>query len=288
MKILLFGAGGQLGKDIQRIFSGSDHVIPIAQSECDIRFFEPVKSVIDNNKPDIVINSAAMTDVPGCETQELAAFEVNALACKHLSLASKASGCSLLQISTDYVFDGNSKTPYTEDDITNPVNVYGVSKLSGEYFVKAYHDRFWIVRTCGLYGIHPNKGKKTNFVETMLKLAREKDVVRVVEDEILTPTFTLDLARQIKKLVSTNHYGVFHATNHGACSWYEFTRKIFELQSISTKLEPTTVKAFGSTVRRPAYSVLENKSLKELHIDTMSAWQNALAEYFEDRKNLKN
>jgi dTDP-4-dehydrorhamnose reductase len=167
----------------------------------------------------------------------------------------------------------------------SPLNVYGVSKLAGEHYIQAYCDKHFIVRTSGLYGIHPALGKKTNFVETMLNLAKERDTIKVVDDEVLSPTFTIHLAQQIKKLMATDHYGLYHATNDGACSWYDFTKKIFEFAKVNTKLEKTSVKEFGSPVRRPAYSVLENYNLKKRGLDIMKPWEEALSDYFLDKEN---
>ncbi len=288
MKILLFGAGGQLGMDIQRVFNPHHDVIAVDQSDCDIRNFADVEKLLMRHKPDAVINSAGMTDVPACETQDQDAFAVNALGAKNIAKACFSVRSKLLHISTDYVFDGQKKSPYIETDIPNPVNTYGISKLTGEFYIKAYHDQYWIVRSSGLYGIHPCLGKKSNFVETMLKLSREKSELNVVDDEILTPTFTLDLARQLEVLMSTNRYGVYHITNNGSCSWHTFATKIFELSGINIPVHKTSAAAFASPVKRPPYSVLENHALKILGLDRMKSWDEALAEYFIDRKNINN
>lgn len=284
-KILLIGANGQLGKDLIRVLSKEFNVVPVDVDKCDITDAAQVSKTFELHKPDIALSTAAWTDVPGCETNDKKAFEINALGAKYVAQACEKMSCKLLHISTDYVFDGKKNSPYVETDMPAPINVYGLSKLSGEYYVSAYCTKHFIVRTSGLYGIHPALGKKTNFVETMLNLAKEKNVIKVVDDEILTPTFTVHLAEQISVLLNTEHYGTYHATNDGACSWYQFTEKIFELANIKTKLERTTVKEFGSPVRRPAYSVLENQNLKKHGLDTMKKWQEALSDYFLDKEN---
>jgi dTDP-4-dehydrorhamnose reductase len=284
-KILLIGANGQLGKDLVRVLSHDFEMIPIDVDQCDITEPEQIHKAFDSNKPDLVINTAAWTDVPGCETNDRKAFEINALGAKNVAAACKKISAKLLHISTDYVFDGKKGTPYIESDLPAPLNVYGLSKLAGEHYVAAYCSQHFIVRTSGLYGIHPALGKKTNFVETMLKLAKEKDVIKVVDDEILTPTFTVHLALQIRALILTDHFGIYHATNDGACSWYQFTEKIFELANVRTRLERTSAKEFGSPVRRPMYSVFENHNLKKQGLNNMRTWEEGLSEYFMDREN---
>lgn len=284
-KILLIGANGQLGKDLIRVLSRDFHIVPVDVDQCDITDAAQVQKTFELHRPDIALSTAAWTDVPGCETNDKKAFEINALGAKHVAQASETVSCKLLHISTDYVFDGKKNSPYAETDMPAPLNVYGLSKLSGEYYVSAYCTKYFIVRTSGLYGIHPALGKKTNFVETMLNLAKEKSVIKVVDDEILTPTFTVHLAEQIRVLLPTNYYGTYHATNDGACSWYQFTEKIFEFANIKTKLEKTTVKEFRSPVRRPAYSVLDNQNLKKHRLDIMKKWEAGLSDYFLDKEN---
>ena len=284
-QILLIGANGQLGKDLIRVLSRDFRVISVDVDQCDITDGAQVQHMLELHKPNTVINTAAWTDVPACETNDKKAFSINALGAKHVAQACEKVSCKLLHISTDYVFGGEKNAPYVETDLPAPLNVYGLSKLTGEYYISAYCSRYFIVRTSGLFGIHPALGKKTNFVETMLNLSKEKNVIKVVDDEILTPTFTIHLAEQIRVLIPTPHYGIYHATNDGACSWYQFTEKIFELARIKTKLEKTTVKEFGSPVRRPAYSVLDNHNLKKLSLDRMKTWEEGLSDYFMDKEN---
>lgn len=285
MTILLWGGSGQLGKDIQRVLADQHHVIAISRSECDISDSAQVLSTTEKHRPDAIVNCAAMTDVPGCELHTEEAFTVNALAARHIADASRAVNAYLIHISTDYVFDGNKKTPYIESDLTAPVNTYGITKLAGDHFVNAYHPAAAVVRTSGLYGIFECCGKKTNFVETMLRLGRERAIVKVVDDEVLTPTYTRDLAGQIALMLNGKPAGIFHATNAGACSWYDFTQTIFSIAGYTTRLERTTVAAFGSPVRRPAYSVLENAALQKLGIDRMRPWQDALRAYMAERSD---
>lgn len=285
MRILLIGAKGQLGRDIDRVVRPFHSLTGIDQEDCDITNAIQIMECVQRAHPEIVINTAAWTDVPGCEKNDRKAFEINAIGAKYVAQACKTVNARLIHISTDYVFDGTKLSPYTESDTPRPVNAYGISKLAGEFYIQSILPQHQIIRTSGLYGIHENIGKKTNFVETMLRLGQEGGLVRVVQDEVLTPTYAYNLAEQILKLLDREIYGLFHATNQGYCSWYEFARKIFEFAGMKVSLEAVSVKDYASPVIRPAYSVLENTRLKELGIDIMNDWQTALKNYFNDRKN---
>ena len=189
----------------------------------------------------------------------------------------------MVHVSTDYVFDGVKRAPYVETDPPNPLNVYAMSKLAGEYAVLNAAGPHQVVRSSGLYGIRPCRAKGGNFIDTMFKLARERDEVRVVDDEVLTPTFTADLAAQIRILALEGPPGLYHATNHGSCSWYEFARLIFDLGNLRTPLSKTTVKEFAAPVRRPFYSVLDNAALAAAGLDRMRPWRDALTAYMRHR-----
>ncbi len=282
MKILVIGAGGQLGKDVVKIF-GEEEIIPLDLPEIDISKFDSVKRVIIAYKPNLVINTAAYTNVPGCEENPKKAFEVNSIGVRNLALLSLEHSIPLLHISTDYVFDGVKGEPYIETDTSNPLNTYGISKLAGEYYITSITSKYYIVRTSGLYGVHKSITKGTNFVETMLKLLREGDEIRVITDEVLTPTYTLDLARQIKLLIEKERYGLYHITNNGECSWYQFAREIFSYLGMDVIINETTQKEFPSKVRRPLYSVLKNRMLKKQGIDIMPDWRESLHSYLDVR-----
>jgi dTDP-4-dehydrorhamnose reductase len=188
-----------------------------------------------------------------------------------------------VHVSTDYVFDGAKRAPYVEGDRPNPLNVYGVSKLAGEYAVLNAGGEHQVVRSSGLYGVRPCRAKGGNFIDTMFRLAAERDEVRVVNDEVLTPTFTADLAGQIRTLALEGPPGLYHATNQGSCSWFEFAQAIFELGRLRTPLRPTSVAEFGAPVRRPFYSVLDNAALRAAGLDRMRPWREALADYMRQR-----
>jgi dTDP-4-dehydrorhamnose reductase len=188
----------------------------------------------------------------------------------------------LVHFSTDYVFDGQHDLPYTESDLPRPQNVYGVSKLAGEGLVALTWERSFVVRTCGLYGVAGSSGKGGNFVETMLKKAGEGNIVKVVRDQVLTPTFTRDLANVVPELIRTNSYGLYHISAEGQCSWYEFAAKVFELQGLKVDLKPVSTSEFPSPVRRPPYSVLSKQKLHAIGIH-MPQWQEGLKRYLEAR-----
>jgi len=282
MKVAIFGISGQLGSDVAAALSSHD-VIAVEHARADIRDEGAVMEAIASAAPDWVINCAAMTHVERCESEALAAFEINAGGARNVAVAAEAAGARLVHISTDYVFDGEKKSPYVEDDMPRPLNIYGSSKLSGEWGVRASSDRHVILRTSGIYGLNACRGKGTNFVETMIKRAQSGALTRVVTDEVLTPTFSVDLANQIRVIVEKDTPGgVYHATNAGSCSWFDFAREIFRHAGAAAPA-PVTAAEWNSPVRRPSYSVLENRALAALGIDVMPEWRDALSRYMSER-----
>lgn len=285
MKILLIGADGQLGTDIEKVIDKQE-LIPLTISDINVTNKENVSAIISKYKPDVVINTSAFTNVDDCEDHDEEAFAVNALGVKNLCVACKEADSALVHISTDYVFDGNKGKPYTESDIPNPGTVYGISKLAGEEYVRSMLKKYFLIRTCGLYGVAGCMGKGGgNFIESMLKLAKQKPVIRVVGDQVVSPTYTLDLARKINQLIRTEHYGLYHIANKGSCSWYEFAKKIFELTGTKVKLESATTDEFKSKARRPSFSALDNSNLRKLGLDDLRTWDKALEAYLAE-KNL--
>jgi dTDP-4-dehydrorhamnose reductase len=225
--------------------------------------------------------------VDDCEENDVAAFAVNAIGVKNLCLACKENNSVLVHISTDYVFDGKKGKPYLERDCPAPGTVYGISKLAGEYYVQYMLEKYFLIRTCGLYGVAGCMGKGGgNFIENMLKRAKDNKVLRVVKDEIVGPTYTYDLAKKISELIRTRHYGLYHVTNTGQCSWYDFAKKIFELTGTKVQLEAATSTEFKSKARRPAYSVLAHENLKNIGMNDMRAWDKALEAYLEEKQQL--
>lgn len=283
MKIAIFGIDGQLGTDLATAFESAD-IIPVPHDRVDITNEEGVSSALSSTSPDWVINAAAMTHVDRCETQAPPAFGINALGARNIARACSRSGARLIQISTDYVFDGKNETPYVEDDVPRPINVYGMTKLAGEMFVQDSCERHYIIRTSGLYGLANCRGKGTNFVETMLRLSKEHSELRVVMDERLTPTFTEDLAALLNLIVKNEPaFGVYHATNEGHCSWFDFATEIFRLTQLPIAVSGITSKEWGSPTRRPENSVLSSEKLASQAIDRMPDWHDALERYLSKR-----
>jgi dTDP-4-dehydrorhamnose reductase len=278
MKIAVIGANGQLGMDLRRTLS-AEAIVPLAHCDLDVSNSEQVDQVLDSACPDVVINTAAFHKVEECEKQPGISFAVNATGPRNLALACRRINAVLVHFSTDYVFDGGQQQPYTELDLPHPLNVYAVSKLAGEGMVSLTWSRHFIIRTCGLYGVAGSRGKGGNFVETMLKKAGEGVPIRVVNDQVLTPTFTGDLAAAVSQLIRTQAYGLYHVSAEGQCSWYEFARKIFELENLPVDSKPVSTTEFPSPVQRPAYSVLSKQKLNKLGI-TMPRWEDGLSRYF--------
>jgi len=279
MKLIIIGANGQLGTDLGEVLSKSYEVLGLTHNEIDISDFEQTKEVLEVAKPDIVLNTAAFHNVPICENNPLIAFQVNAIGARNLALLSNDLKYKLVQYSTDYVFDGKKEKPYIEVDDTNPLNVYANSKLAGENFVKNYCESYYIIRISGIYGKTKCRAKGDNFITTMIKLAKEKPEVRVVNDEILTPTPTLDIAQNTSALLSIEAFGTYHMTCEGECSWYEFAKEIFTILKLKTPLYETSVFNMNNSVKRPLYSVLENKNLKINQLNLMPYWKDSLRKF---------
>jgi dTDP-4-dehydrorhamnose reductase len=258
-------------------------VTALAHDDLELGDPDVVATTIERLRPAIVVNAAAFHNVPRCENEPAAAYALNAIAPRHLARCCTAAGSRLVHVSTDYVFDGTKGAPYVETDRPNPLNVYASSKLAGEYGVLNDGDQHQVVRSSGLYGVRPCRAKGGNFIDTMFKLARERPEVKVVDDEVLTPTFTADLAAQIRVVALEGRPGLYHATNQGSCSWYEFARAIFDLGGLTTPLHRTTVKEFQSPVKRPFYSVLDNAALRVAGLDRMRPWREALEDYMRRR-----
>jgi len=276
VRVLVIGARGQLGSELILLLREEHEIIPATRAECDITDLPAVLSFVRHVRPQVIINAAAYTDVDGCESNKDTAFKVNALGARNVAIAAREFGARLVHISTDYIFDGQKSDPYREYDQPNPINVYGASKLLGETFVKEQTHRFFIVRTAWLYG---KTGR--NFVKTMLKLAQEKEELQVVNDQWGTPTYTEDLAKQIKRLILTELYGTYHCTSQGSCTWYEFALGIFKQAGLDVKVKPVTSDEFPRPAKRPKNSVLENYMLKLQGLDIMPPWEESLERFMK-------
>jgi dTDP-4-dehydrorhamnose reductase len=292
MKILLIGANGQLGTDLwsalerqpqhellAAIQPGTERGRLSPLIELEVSNPADVRAAVRHYTPDIIINTAAFHRVDDIERDASIALQVNALAVQQLALVCREADIPLMSISTDYVFDGAKNTPYIETDLPNPISAYGATKLAGELLIRSAWHKHYILRPCGLYGTAGAMGKGGNFVNTMLRLAHEGKPIRVIDDQVCTPTYTRDLAEQIALLITTDQYGTYHTTSDGACTWYEFTLEIFRLAGLSPQVTPISSQEFGAPARRPPYSVLENRALRALGIDRMRDWHEALAEY---------
>ena len=277
-KIIVTGCNGQLGHAINLELQGNPEIefVNTDVAELDITNIDKVMELAKAVRPYAIINCAAHTAVDACETDVDNAYRINAIGPRNLSIAARETGAKLIHISTDSVFDGKGTRPYLEFDKTDPQGVYGASKLAGENMVRDFADRYFILRTAWLYG----DGK--NFVKTMLRLSQTNDKVRVVHDQVGSPTSTKELAGAIACLLFTENYGLFHATCEGDCSWADFTREIFRLAGRGTQVEGITTEEFGAKAPRPAYSILENYMLK-LTTDYMFAdWHDAIEEYLKN------
>jgi len=266
IKTLILGAGGMLGRDLSKVFPDA---VKLTHTELNITDEARVCSTIEEIRPDVVINAAAYTNVDGCENNPELAFNVNGRALEYIARNCSSTGATLVHFSTDYVFDG-SKNEYVESDATNPINVYGESKLLGEKNIVENMSNYLIIRTSWLFGLH---GK--NFIDTMLRLSAEIQTVKVVNDQFGKPTFTLDLARKTPELIKLPT-GIYHITNEGSCSWYELARATIE------NVAPCSTDEFPRKAKRPKYSILTNTKTSP-----MRPWKEALNEYFELRKSMK-
>jgi len=282
--VAVIGANGQLGCDVCRAFSACGaRVIELNHDVIEIADFDSARASLEQARPDLVVNTAAMHNLDVCEREPARAFAVNGVGARNLATLANQLDFVLFHISTDYVFDGAKRTPYVETDCPMPLNVYGNTKLAGEYFVRAIAKKHYILRVSGLYGTNSCRAKGgTNFVNLMLRLAKERDEVRVVDDEVLTPTFTEDIAQQIVAMSRLGDYGVYHVTAQGSCSWHGFASKIFKLCRLKAKLSVADPSEFPTKVPRPKYSVLENSRLQALGLDEMPPWEDGLERYLKE------
>lgn len=285
-KIALIGADGQLGTDLLEVLA-EDDVRPLFFPAFDVTSPETSGRILRDMAPDIVINTAAFHRVDECETRPLEAFRVNTLAVRDLALTCREIGAVLVHFSTDYVFDGRKRTPYGEDDPPNPLSVYAGSKLAGEYFVRNTMSRHFVIRTCGLFGRAGCREKGRNFIETMIALEKAGKTLRVVDDQTVAPTSTLELADRTAALLKTDGYGLYHLTSRGECTWYGFTRAIFDAIGRTPDLVPISTEDLDAPARRPAYSVLDGVRARKAGLTEMSFWKDALRDYLEIMGHLR-
>lgn len=274
-KIIVTGCNGQLGRAVNLEFQNNLEVefVNTDVGELDITNIDMVMELAREVKPYAIINCAAHTGVDACEDAWDKAYKINAIGPRNLSIAASETGAKMIHVSTDYVFNGKADRPYTEFDKPDPQGAYGVTKLAGENMVRDFADRYFILRTAWLYG----DGK--NFVKTMLRLSENNDKVRVVGDQVGSPTSAKELAAAIDQLIFTENYGIFHATCEGSCSWAQFAEEIFKMAGKKTVVEAITTEEFGAKAPRPAYSILENYMLKLTTDYRFADWHDALDVY---------
>ncbi len=284
MKYALIGSAGQLGRDLAPRLPGD--VMSLTRADIDLSRPDTLRPALEPLRPDVVINCAAYNFVDKAETEPEAAFAVNAWGVRILAQACRDLDCTLVHFSTDYVFglDDARRAPWTEDDAPGPLGVYGLSKLAGEYLVRATCPKHYVIRTCGLYGVWGSGGKGGNFVETMLRVAGQGKPLRVVSDQVLTPSYTVDVATATAALIGTGRYGLYHLVNTGECSWYEFARTIFELADVQADLSTITTAERKDPARRPAYSVLSTEKVRKAGVPGIRNWREALTAYLEERR----
>lgn len=289
MKIMITGCYGQLGNELISILkSGKSEIgampeelkgaeiLPVDVDSLDIADCEKVKAFVLENRPDVIINCAAMTNVDGCESDYVTAFKVNAMGVRNLSIAAKEVGAKLIHVSTDYVFEGNGTRPYVEWDLVNPQSAYGASKALGEKYALTFNDKSFVVRTSWLYGYI---GK--NFVKTVRRVIRERGGITVVNDQRGNPTNANDLAHHLLKLALTEEYGIYHCTGEGECTWFDFAKKIAQLSGFGDVVKPCTSDEFPTPTKRPAYSSLRNLALECTIGNEMRNWEDAIEEYIK-------
>ncbi|MEW8957170.1 dTDP-4-dehydrorhamnose reductase [Clostridium sp.] len=292
MKILITGARGQLGSEIYNMLINKEsevgcisenltegEILPLGLEELDIVNLDSVREVLYKERPNIVINCAAYTNVDGCEENYDLAFKVNAIGPRNLAIVCNEIDAKLVSISTDYVFKGDGVVPYKECDINNPISAYGKTKLLGENYVREFCSKYFIVRTSWLYGVDGH-----NFVKTIIKAAKEKGVLNVVNDQRGNPTNAEDLAFHILKLMDTEEYGIYHCTGEGECTWYDFAKEIVELSEIKCEVHPITSGELNRAAKRPEFSSLDNMMLRCTIGNEMRPWKEALKSYISRMK----
>lgn len=277
-KLIVTGCNGQLGRAVNLELKDTTEyeVINTDVEDLDITDLEAVLKLFQEVKPYAVINCAAHTGVDACETQIDLAYRINAIGPRNLSIAAAKAGAKMIQVSTDYVFAGDASTPYTEFDEPGPKGMYGKTKLAGEEFVKQFAKEYFIIRTAWLYG----DGK--NFVKTMLRLAETNDTVKVVNDQVGSPTSAKELAKAILTLLPTDSYGIYHGTCEGVCDWAEFAREIFRLAGKNTKVIGISTEEYNAPGKRPAYSVLDNSMFRLCGGYQFAEWHDAIREYIQE------
>jgi len=276
MKIIILGGEGQLGKEFENFLKNKAEIYSFSHLELDVLNQESLIKKIQEIKPEVVINCSAYTKVDKAEEEKEECIKVNAIGAKNVSYASYKVGAKVIYFSTDYIFDGEKESPYTELDIPNPISTYGRSKLLGEIYTSKHNPNHLILRISWLYGINGR-----NFIKTIIKKAKEEKELKIVSDQKGSPTYTLDVVKQTLELIKKDKVGIYHSANQGETSWYEFAKKIIEKLKINVKISPIKTGEYPALAKRPKYSVLDNYLLKLEGINIMRDWETALNEFLD-------
>lgn len=280
MKVAIIGANGQLGSDLVKAFG--EEAIPLTRRDLDVTNLESLK-ILSELEPEVIINTAAYVRVDDAEIEVEKAFRVNAIGALNVAKVCDELNAVNVYISTDYVFDGAKGEPYEEDDVPNPINIYGASKYTGEIFTKNYSEKYYVIRVASLYGKAGARGKGGNFVDSMIQRAKKGEEIKVVNDMFMSSTYTKDISRMLKRVLDlaiNPEFGVYHMVNEGYCNWYDFTREIFNILGWDAKIQITPIKSseLKRLAKRPTFSVLRNKKIKEIGVE-MRSWREALRDY---------
>lgn len=284
MRIAVIGATGQLGTDLVKVLESEHEVISFSHADLEVANYDSCL-ILKKHQPNVIVNTAAFHKTDQCEEEPLKTFSVNTLGARNIALISKEIGATDVYISTDYVFDGQTKEPYTEDNLPSPINAYGVSKLAAELFTRQV-PKHYIVRVASVFGVAGASGKGGNFVETMIKKAKNKEPITVVDDMWMSPTYTVDASFIVKGLLESNlPYGVYHATNKGYCSWYQFAEEIFALTKLTPVLNSTKTDPNYGKAKRPPFSALKSSKLSPYNLEPRG-WKAALHAYLIEKGHI--
>jgi dTDP-4-dehydrorhamnose reductase len=284
MKIVVIGSTGQLGTDLMKVLKNEHETVGLTHQDIEVTDYTSCQ-ILKNHHPDVIINTAAFHKTDQCEEEPLKTFTVNAIGAKNIATISKEIQATTIFISTDYVFDGSKTEPYTEDDIPNPINTYGISKLAGELFTKQ-NLKHYIIRVASLFGAAGASGKGGNFIETMIAKAKKNEPISVVDDMWMSPTYTKDAATTIKKIIEAKlPFGIYHATNQGYCTWFQFAQEIFKITNLNPTLTPIKTNQLQMKARRPQFSALKSVKLPKYGIK-MRKWKEALYDYLIEKGHI--
>ncbi len=283
MKVAIIGAKGQLGSDLVKVFG--KEALPLTHNDIEISNPESC-NVLKNTNANVVINTAAFHKTDSCEDFPEKTFSVNTVGAKNVAEVCKETDAINIYISTDYVFDGRKNRPYIENDIPNPINTYGLSKYVGEIFTRNYCEKYYVIRAASLFGYAGASGKGGNFIEAMINKAKEGGEIRVVDDMFMSPTYTKDVALIVKEIITKKlPFGIYHVTNQGYCSWFEFARNIFKILKLDANLKSIKTEELSFKARRPKNSSLENENLRK-HRIKLRNWEEALTDYLKEKGHI--